>query len=206
MKLSILSLILCVPLAVFGQQSTAPTPGTPLQYVLLNDKSGRTLWPGGIEEQANAAVQLLQEVVKPGSDVGSLVNFNEEFPLAVENSTDPDEIANKLERRGRQGTRLFDALIAAADWLAKQDSPDKRKVIFVFSDGDDDASYASLQETIAALQRAQIPVVIVTTSAVERKLPGKAMKKLATATGGHVYFLREKKTFDFALISHDLGR
>jgi hypothetical protein len=77
------------------------------------------------------------------------------FPLDVENSTDPEEIAAKLERRGRQGTRMYDAVVAAADWLAKQEPSDKRKVIFVFSDGDDNASQISLQGAIAAVQRVQ---------------------------------------------------
>jgi hypothetical protein len=206
MKFSILSLVFCLSLVGYGQQAAAPSSGTSLQYVLLNDKSARTFWPGGIEEQADAAAQLLKEVVKPGSDVGSLINFNQEFLMEVENSTDPAEITAKLARQGREGTQLFDAVILAANWLAKQDSPDKRKVIFVFSDGDDDASYASLQETIAAVQRTQIPIVVVTTSVVERKTPGKAMKQLAARTGGHAYFLHENKRFDFAVISHDLGR
>ena len=99
-------------MTVYGQQASAPSPGTSWQYVLLNDESGKTLWPGGIEEQANAAAQLLKEVVRPGTDLGSLVNFNEDFPLDVENTTNPDEIAAKLARHGRQGTRLYDALIA----------------------------------------------------------------------------------------------
>jgi Mg-chelatase subunit ChlD len=206
MKLSILPLVLCLSLGVSGQQAPAASPGTPLQYVLLNDKSGRTLWPGGIEEQANAAAQLLKEVVKHRSDVGSLINFNQEFLMEVENSTDPTEIAAKLARQGRGGTQLFDALILAANWLAKQDSPDKRKVIFVFSDGDDNASQINLQETIVALQRTQIPVFVVAPSVVERKPQGKALKQLAARTGGHVSFLHENESFDFALVSHDLGR
>jgi Mg-chelatase subunit ChlD len=205
MKRSILAIVFCFSLAMYGQQAAAPT-GKPLQYVLLNDKSGRTLWPGGIEEQANAAAQLLKEVVRPGTDLGSLVNFNEGFPLDVENSTNPDEIAAKLARHGRQGTRLYDALIAASDWLEKQDLSDKRKVIFVFSDGEDDASNANLQETIAALQKTQIPIVVVAPSAVEHKHPGKAIKQLVAGTGGHVYFLHENKSFDFARIRHDLAR
>jgi Mg-chelatase subunit ChlD len=206
MKLSILPIVFCLSMTVYGQQAAAPSPGTSWQYVLLNDKSGRTLWPGGIEEQANAAAQLLKEVVRPGTDLGSLVNFNEHFPLDVENSTNPDEIPAKLARHGRQGTRLYDALIATADWLAKQESPDKRKLIFVFSDGDDDASQLNLQETIASAQRAQIPIIVIAPSAVEHKRPGKALKRLATRTGGHVYFLHENKSFDFALINRDLGR
>jgi len=43
-------------------------------------------------------LNLLKEVVRPASDVGSLVNFSEEFSLELENSTEPDEIAAKLAR------------------------------------------------------------------------------------------------------------
>jgi len=91
----------------------------------------------------------------------ALINFSEEFPREVENSTDPDEMTAKLARTGHHATRLYDALVSAAQWLAKQESSDKRKLIFAFSDGDHNASQTSLPETIAALQRAQIPVIVV---------------------------------------------
>jgi len=80
-------------------------------------------------------------------------------------------------------TRLYDALVSAAEWLAKQESSDKRKLIFVFSDGDDNASQTSLPETIAALQRAEIPVIVVAPSVVEHKPQGKNLSQLATRTG-----------------------
>ena len=98
-------------------------------------------------------LNLLKEVVRPASDVGSLVNFSEELSLELENSTEPDEIAAKLARTGHHTTRLYDALVSAAEWRAKQKSSDKRKWIFVFSDGDDNASQTTLPETIAALQK-----------------------------------------------------
>jgi Ca-activated chloride channel homolog len=147
----------------------------------------------------------LKEVVKPGSDDGSLVNFDEDFPLEVENSTDPDEIAVKLARTGHHGIRLYDALVSSAEGLAKQ-SPDERKFIFVFSDGDDNASQSSLPETIAALQRTQIPVIVVAPSVVEHKPQGKNLRQLATRTGGHAYFLQQNKDFDFTLIRRALAR
>ena len=144
--------------------------------------------------------------MRPASDVGSLVNFSEEFSLELENSTEPDEIAAKLARTGHHATRLYDALVSAAEWLAKQESSDKRKLIFVFSEGDDNASQTSLPETIAALQRALIPVIVVAPSVVEHQPQGKNLGQLATRTGGHVYFLHQNKDFDFVLIKRDLAR
>jgi Mg-chelatase subunit ChlD len=205
MKISILPIVFFLSLAVYGQQA-GTAPAAAWQYVLLNDKSGRTLWLVGIEQQPHAAAQLLKEVVKPGSDVGSLVNFGEDFLLEVENSTDPAEIAAKLARPGHHGTRLYDALVSSAEWLAKQESSDKLKLIFVFSDGDDNASQTSLPQTIAALQRTQIPVIVVAPSVIEHKPQGKNLKQLATRTGGHAYFLQQNKDFDFTLIKRDLAR
>ena len=135
-----------------------------------------------------------------------MVNFSEEFSLEVENSTEPDEIAAKLARTGHHATRLYDALVSAAEWLAKQESSDKRKLIFVFFDGDDNASQTSLPETIAALQRAQISVIVVAPSVVEHKPQGKNLRQFATRTGGHAYFLHQNKDFDFVLIKRDLAR
>ena len=144
--------------------------------------------------------------MRPASDVGSLVNFSEEFSLELENSTEPDEIAAKLARTGHHTTRLYDALVSAAEWRAKQKSSDKRKWIFVFSDGDDNASQTSLPETIAALQKAEPPVIVVAPSVVEHKPQGKNLRQLATRTGGQAYFLHQNKDFDFVLIKRDLAR
>jgi hypothetical protein len=199
-----LAIVLCLSLSGYAQPTAAPT-ATPLQYVLLNDTSGRTLWPGGIEQQVSMASQFLRQVVTPGSDLGSVVNFSEEYWLEVENSTDPDDLVAKLIHQGRRGTKLYEAVVEAARWLSKQETSDKRKIIFVISDGDDDASQISLQDAITTVQSVHIPVVVIAPSVVERKKPGKDMKQLASATGGHAYFVRGN-SLDFALLKRDLAR
>lgn len=206
MKFPLLAIILFLSLTAYCQQTAEQAKGTRFQYVLLNDTSGRTLWPGGTEQQVKAATQFLNQVVTPGSDIGSLVNFSQESYLDVENSTDPDAIVAKLVHQGRHGTALYEAVVAAARWLAKQQSSDTRKMIFVFSDGDDNASQMSLQSTIAAIQKAQIPVCIVAPSVVEHKQQGKAIKQLANATGGHAYFVPNRDSFDFAALKRELTR
>jgi hypothetical protein len=206
MKLPLLTVVFCFCLPIYCQQTTKSATGVRLQYMVLNDTSERTLWPGGIEQQANTAARFLKEVVNPGSDVGTLVNFSEEFWLDAENSTNPDDIAAKLVRRGHHATALYQAVVSAAQWLAKQESSDRHKIIFVFSDGDDNASQISLEDTIAAVHRVHIPVSVIAPSAVEHKRPGKAMKQLANATGGHVYFVHHSDNFDFGALKRDLTR
>lgn len=69
--------------------SITPLAGEHLQYVLLNDQSGRTRWPGGIKQQADLADQFLKQVVVTGSDLGSLVNFGDSVYIDVQNEKDP---------------------------------------------------------------------------------------------------------------------
>jgi hypothetical protein len=120
-------MVLGLVLGAYGQGTPDVSAAPALQYVLLFDKSGKTLWPGGIEDQANAASQFLKDVVRPSADVGTLVNFDEDFSVAVENSSQPDDISAKLARQGSGGTRFWEAVLSAEDWVAKQQHPTGRR-------------------------------------------------------------------------------
>jgi len=206
MKVSYLPIVLCLALPLSSQ--AVPSAGTPLNlhYALLNDTSGKTLWPKGMEQQVNLESQFLEQVVRSGTDIGSLVNFGENFYLDVQNSTKPADIKAKLIREGRGGTSTFDAVVAAANWLDKYQFRDSRKAIFLFSDGDDNASKWPLQKTITSVQAVHIPIFVIAPAVVEHKKQGKDLGKLASATGGHVYFVSKADSYDFAALKHDLGR
>jgi Mg-chelatase subunit ChlD len=179
-----------------------------LQYVLLNDQSGRTRWPNGIEQQTDAAAQLLKRVVAPGLDIGSLVNFGDDVYIDVQNSHDPDEIAAKMVRKGIGATRMYDAVVSAANWLAKQpSSPHQRKLIFLFSDGDDNGSKTNLRKAAEALQKGRIPIFVIAPSSIERKKEGEHLRQLASEAGGRAYFLpRNTEQISFEFIKRDLAR
>src|ERR1700724_406533 len=116
------------PAAVTSITSLA---GERLQYLLLNDASGRNQWPNGTKQQTDAADQLLRQVVVASSDVGSLVNFSDEVFIDVQNENNPQKLAAKLERTGRGGTVTYDAVVSAAKWLGKQAAvAGCRKVMF----------------------------------------------------------------------------
>jgi len=205
MRFRILFIVFGLTLGAYGQRTADLSAAPTLQYVLLYDKSERTLWPGGIEEQANAASQLLKDVVRSGKDVGTLVNFDEDFSIAVENSNQPDDISAKLTRQGSHGTRFWEAVVWAEEWLAKQEPSGRKKVIFVFSDGDDNASQTPWEDIYAKLQKLHIPVFIVAPSVVEHKKPGKRIAQMVSATAGAAYFVG-KGNLDFARLKHDLGQ
>ncbi|HZQ93847.1 MAG TPA: vWA domain-containing protein [Candidatus Sulfotelmatobacter sp.] len=206
MKFFCLPIMLCVALPLSSQGVPSSGPPLNLHYALLNDTSGKTLWPRGMEQQVYLASQFLEQVVRPGTDIGSLVNFGEKFYLDVQNSTKPADIKAKLIREGHSGTSVFDAVVAAANWLDKYQFRDSRKAIFLFSDGDDNASRWPLVKTIASVQAVHIPVFVIAPAVVEHKKQGKDLGKLATATGGHVYFVSKTETYNFAALKHDLGR
>jgi hypothetical protein len=207
MKFSLLTIIFCLSLSVYGQQTAEPSRLTPLQYVVLNDASRLTQWPKGTKQQVKVAIQFLRQVMTPGSDVGSLANFSDvEVSLDVVNSTNPDDLATKLVSKGRGGTAVYNSIVSSVRWLSKQESSGRRKVVFVFSDGEDDASQISLKDAIKAVQTMHIPVFVIAPSVVEHKRPGKNMKQLAVAAGGQAYFVDDSNGFDFAPLKRDLAR
>jgi len=190
--------------------SITPLGGKRLQYVLLNDASGstRNVWPNGTKQQTDAEDQFLKQIVVASSDVGTLVNFSDGIYVDVQNENNPEKLAAKLDRKGMGDTKIYDAVVSAVQWLARQAAlPDCRKVIFLFTDGDDNTSRSSLDEATDALQRTGIPIFIVAPSSVERKREGQKLSQLASQSGGRVYFLaRDTKQVKFDFLKRDLAQ
>ncbi len=188
--------------------SITPLAGERLQYVLLNDASGGTRWPGGTRQQTEVEEELLRQVIVAGSDIGGLVNFNDEFYLDVKNEKDPQKLVAKLERKGRGGTATYDAVVSAANRLGKQAlAPGLRKVMFLFCDGEDNASRSSSDQATEALQRTGIPIFIVAPSSIETSKQGVRLHRLASESGGRVYFLpRDTRPVKFDLLKRDLAQ
>jgi hypothetical protein len=184
-----------------------PLTGAHLQYVLLNDQSGKTAWPGGTKAQADAAAQLLTDVIVPGNDIGTLVNFSHEAYVDAIDETDPVKISAKLVRQGAGETRLFDALVRAANWLNKQTAePNRRKVMFLFSDGEDNASEANSRRAIETLQRGGVPLFVFAPSSVEKDKHGRVLRQLAEESGGRLYIVKgDPKSVEFESLKHDLA-
>ena len=116
------------------------------------------------------------------------MNFNEE-PFLDADFTDNiqllEEGLEKIDARG--GTALYDALDSALDHLREKGSWDK-KVLLVISDGEDNASRLSLEETVKAVGRS--PVMIYTVgllsgeSSRSLRRAKRAMEAISKASGG----------------------
>src|SRR5262249_54521424 len=143
---------------------------------------------------------LLRKIMLAGSDRVSLVNYNDEAYFDVQNTTDPAVIANKIVRKGRGGTATYNAVISAARWLKKQpESPDYRKLLFLFTDGDvDNASTTSLEGAVSDIEEAGIPVFVVLPKSSKQLPEVSRLTEIAEKSGGDVYFVSEKDNGDNA--------
>jgi hypothetical protein len=189
--------------------SVTPLSGQHLQYVLMNGFGGRSHWPSGLDQQADVATKFLKEVVVAGSDDGTLVNFGErQVFLDVQNERDPRKLSAKLERHGRSGTPLFDAVVSSARWIAKQpEIPTYRKLIVLFWNAEDTSSKSSMGQAIEALQRAATPIFIFAPSSIDGRKNGEELSRLAAASGGRAYFPpRKMKSVSFDAFKRDLAQ
>jgi len=164
--------------------------GKPLQYVLINDQRLHNQWPGGRDQQAHVAKELLKQVVSSGSDIGTLVNYSDAVFLDVQDERDPKKLSSQIRATGIGPARLYEAVVAGTKWLAKQPTTrDGRKVTFLVCDGSDTGSHVGLADAIKALQEASFPIFVVAPSDSEKKKQGQDMRELAEQSGGRAYFL-----------------
>jgi Ca-activated chloride channel homolog len=139
------------------------------------------------EEVNKAAINLIK-ASNPDDQV-FVVNFNDEYYLDQEFTADVKKLQAALEHvESRGGTALYDAIVASADYLTK--SPLQRKVIFVVTDGEDDASQESLEQAVHRLQQENGPTVYAIGLLGQEKArkAKRALEILADRTGGISFF------------------
>lgn len=140
-------------------------------------------------DEVNKAALNLVRSSNPQDQV-FVVNFSDEYYLDQEFTSDIKKLQAALEKvEARGGTALYDAVVASwTDQLAH--SPLQRKVLFVVTDGDDDASQLSLEQAMHALQRENGPVVYAIGLLGEEKArkAKRALQLMADRTGGIAFF------------------
>jgi Ca-activated chloride channel homolog len=139
-------------------------------------------------EQVNKAAINLVKSSNPDDEV-FVVNFNDEFYLDQDFTGDVKKLQTALERvETRGGTALYDAIVASAEYLMK--SKLQRKVLFVVTDGEDDASQTSLEQAVEKLQQENGPTVYAIGLLGDEKVrhARRALETIATRTGGIAFF------------------
>jgi Ca-activated chloride channel homolog len=145
--------------------------------------------------KVNQAALNLVRSSNPRDEV-FVVNFNDEQYLDQDFTNDLLKLKEALEKiDARGGTALFDAVVASADHL-KQNARLEKKVIFVVTDGEDNASSETLEQAVKQLQQENGPSVYAIGILGDEEHPKRARKALqiiADHTGGIAFF---PKTLD----------
>lgn len=172
-------------IAVFKREDIPVTMG------LVIDNSGSMR-----DKRANvneAALTLVQ--TSNHDDEVFVVNFNEDYYLDQQSdfTNDMDVLKEALERIDSRGsTALYDAILASLDHL-KKGHRDKR-VLLVVTDGEDNASRHSLEDTVRAAQKSNAVIYTIGLLSEEdhgaAKRAKRALTALSEATGGIAFFPR----------------
>jgi Ca-activated chloride channel family protein len=139
---------------------------------------------------AKAAVNLVR-ASNPQDEV-FVVNFSDEFFLDQPFTNKINLLQEALEKyETRGGTALYDAVVASADELKKHGKLEK-KILFVVTDGEDDASRESLEQAVRRLQEENGPTVytIGLLSDERQRRARRALQTMAERTGGISFFPR----------------
>ena len=147
----------------------------------------------------NATEQFVLRMLP--EDKGQVGAFSDRIEFSGTFTSDRDDLIHALkDLQFGNPTRLYDAMDASIDML--QDRPG-RKIVVIFTDGDDTASRRSMSDV---LQKARLKEIMIYAIGLEseffngvrlqRTRPDRGLRKLADETGGGYFEL--KKTDDLA--------
>jgi VWFA-related protein len=146
------------------------------------------------EFEQTAAIQFLQQVVRPQSDLAFTMGFDVTPYVTQHYTNDQDKLeAGITKLRPGGGTALFDAVYTACkDQLLNAPASQLgsvRKALIVISDGDDNQSRAYPDDAIKMCQRAETIIYAISTNVSPSRDRGDdVLKKMSEATGGIAFF------------------
>ena len=212
----------------FSQDSTLPLT---LALMVDTSSSQRVF----LEDEVRASERFFRVMLTRPSDRALLVQFDtgvfERQPLTpqvqtLENALNFLTLPHPPDPNARGGTLLYDAVIATAGKFLSAERG--RRALVLLTDGEDNGSRATLEQAIAAAQRADVVVYSILFSAAESgygpprtgylsghpppssqhgyghefdPLTGReALTKLSEATGGHVFTIGPKFPLDLAYV------
>jgi VWFA-related protein len=153
---------------------------------------------GSMREKRSKVNQAALNLVRSSNpqDEVFVVNFNDEQYLDQDFTNNLLKLKEALEKISASGgTALYDAVVASGDHL-KQNGRLEKKVIFVVTDGEDNASSETLEQAVKQLQQENGPSVYAIGILGDEEHPKRARKALeiiAQRTGGIAFF---PKTLD----------
>ena len=162
----------------------------PLQVGLLVDASNSVRDRFKFEQES--AIEFLTQTVRPRYDKAFVVGFDA-TPEVTQDFTDNTETLSRGVRilKPGGGTAMYDALyFACRDKLLKQpQGTPVRRAVILLSDGEDNLSHVTREESIEMAQRAEVVVYTISTNVTRSRQRGdKVLQRIADATGGYAFF------------------
>jgi VWFA-related protein len=162
----------------------------PLRFGILVDTSSSARQRLKFEKEA--AMQLGYYVMTHNKDhQGFLMTFDHGPDVVQDFTTEADDLTQALDRlQAGGGTALFDALIEACqkNLMAAPGPGIPRRVLVVFSDGEDNLSRHSLEQAVDVALRADVRIFAVSSNGYGMNAPGdEVLKRLVEETNGRLY-------------------
>jgi len=163
----------------------------PLRIGILVDTSNSIRDRLRFEQEA--AIDFLNTAVRPGKDLAFVVAFDVE-PQMVQDYTDDIEKLSDAIKGLRAGgvTSLYDAVYSSCKdkmLFFPPPEPYLRRVMIIFSDGQDNQSAHVREEALSMAQHAEVTVYTISTNWTGAEGRGdKVLRRLAEETGGHAFF------------------
>jgi Ca-activated chloride channel homolog len=141
-----------------------------------------------------------REYLRPATDDAFVSSFDFEQKFLTAWTNNPPAIESAISAIGRfrgsrmGGTAIFDALYRSIrDEIAQQTVAGRNSnAVLLFSDGDDNASHARLDDVIDICQRTNTAIYVFSSSPESHFNEGeKTLRQLAAQSGGRVFFARD---------------
>jgi Ca-activated chloride channel family protein len=171
----------------------------PVSLGLLIDSSG------SMYDKRQAVDKASLDFVKLSNpeDEEFLVDFSWEAFIDQDFTNSIDKLQQGLGFiKSSGGTAIYDALVASADYLSKN-AKHPKQVLLVVTDGEDNASSATLEQTIRRIQDLDGPVIYCVgllfgddTDKRESRHARRVLETLAEQTGGAAYFPKSVRDVD----------
>ena len=171
----------------------------PVSLGILIDSSG------SMYDKRAAVDEASLDLVKLSNpeDEAFLVDFSWEAFIDQDFTSDINKLQQGLSYiKSSGGTAIYDALVASADYLSKN-AKHPKQVLLVITDGEDNASSATLEAAIRRIQDFDGPVIYSIgllfgddTSKSESRTARRVLETLSEETGGQAYFPKSVKDVD----------
>jgi Ca-activated chloride channel family protein len=171
----------------------------PVSLGIIVDSSGSMYDKRAAVEQASLDLIKLSN----REDEAFVVDFSFEPYIDQDFTNDIEKLRQGLGFvKSSGGTAMYDALLASADYLAKN-AKHPKQVLLVITDGEDNASSSTLEQAIRRIQDLDGPVIYCVgllfgtdTVKSEARHARRVLETLAEQTGGAAYFPKSIKEVD----------